>query len=378
MDNFPAVAILGPRQVGKTTLAKSLERNLPHESLYLDLENPLDVSALSAPMEFFRSHKHKTVIIDEIQRMPELFPVLRSAIDENRTNGRFLLLGSASSELLWMSNETLAGRLIYTELSPFTVNEIIEIADYRNHWFRGGYPVPFLMADDQLRREWFNSFLLGYVERDLPVLGLGSPPGEVRRILQMLAIRSGNLLNISQISKAMEISVTKLKSIIDYFERSFIVRRLYPWHYNLNKRLIKSPKIYIRDSGQLHHMLNIHSFEDVLRHPNLGYSWEGYIIEQICNNLDKRFDFYFYRTADGAECDLLLTRGMKVMACIEIKFTEYPKLSKGFTQVINDLGTKNNYLIIPNLKVPYRLGINILVTDLLNFLNLEEKLSDEA
>ena len=241
---FPAVAILGSRQVGKTTLVKEISALLEVESVYLDLENPVDRAALIHPLEFINALQNKTIIIDEIQRNPELFPILRSSIDLKRENGRFILLGSASRELLLMSNETLAGRIVYIELTPFFYDEINQIEDFREHWLRGGYPMAFIQPDIAIRKIWMKSFLSAYVERDLKMLGLGSSSNDVQRTLYMLSSVHGNLMNTNSLANSLGLNVMTVRNILSFFEKSFIIRLLQPWYSNIGKRLVKSPKVF--------------------------------------------------------------------------------------------------------------------------------------
>jgi len=361
VKHFPSVAILGSRQVGKTTLAKEITAQLDKESVYLDLENPADSAVLDHPLEFIQSVQNKTLVIDEIQRRPELFPVLRSAIDSNRINGRFILLGSASKDLLLMSNETLAGRIVYNELTPFFFREISSRSDFRGHWLRGGYPVAFSQDDDFIRKQWFKSFLSAYIERDLLMLGLGSSTNDVQRLLYMLSSVHGNLLNYSSLANSMGLSIMTVRNIISFFEKSFIVRILQPYYTNIGKRLVKTPKIYFRDSGIINSLLDLASYEDLLRHPMLGYLWEGYVIENIIDTLGDRYQYYFYRTADGTECDLLIFEGTTCKAVIDVKFSPAPKSTKSMTTTIQDLKPSHAFFIVPECKVAYSIAHNLLV-----------------
>lgn len=358
LEHFPAVAILGPRQAGKTTLVKEIRKQLNKESIYLDLENPADSGALEHPVEFLNSVSNKTVIIDEIQRQPELFPILRSIIDANRVNSRFILLGSASPQLLFLSNETLAGRIVYLELTPFEHTEIHQLSDFRNHWLRGGFPDPFLMQDQRIRKEWFKSFISAYIERDLRLLGLSTSPTNLQRLLQMISAIQGGMLNSSSLSNSLGISSPSVSNVISFFERSFIVRLLQPWYSNIGKRLVKSPKIYIRDSGIVNYLLNISDYENLLRHPLLGNLWEGYVIEDIINTLGDDYNYFFYRTADGTECDLLIFMGEDCLAAIDAKFTPNPQRTKSMTITIQDLHPKRAFYIVPECPAPYTIAEN--------------------
>ena len=361
VKNFPSVAILGSRQVGKTTLAKSISAQLDKESVYLDLENPLDRAVLDHPLEFIQSVQNKTVVIDEIQRRPELFPVLRSAIDSNRTNGRFILLGSASKDLLLMSNESLAGRIVYNELTPFFFKEISTLSDFRVHWLKGGYPDAFLQSDDFIRRQWFKSFLSAYLERDLLMLGLGSSSNDVQRLFYMLASVHGNLLNYSSLANSIGLNVMTVRNIVSFFEKSFIIRILQPYYTNLGKRLVKTPKVYFRDSGIINYLLGLNNYEDILRHPMLGFLWEGYVIENMIDALGDRYQYYFYRTADGTECDLLILEGTVCKAVIDVKFSPAPKNTKSMTTAIQDMKPIHAFFIVPECKIPYSIAQNLTV-----------------
>lgn len=362
LDFFPAVAVLGPRQAGKTTLVKEVRKSLKKESIYLDLENPADLGALEHPVEFLNSVSSKTVIIDEIQRKPDLFPALRSIIDTQRENGRFILLGSASPQLLFLSNETLAGRIIYLELTPFVHHEIAQLSDFRNHWLRGGFPDPFLFSDHNVRREWFKSFISAYVERDLKILGLSTSPSSLLRLLQMISATQGGLVNFRNLANSLGVSGPTISNAISFFERSFIVRLLQPWHSNIGKRLVKTPKIYIRDFGITNYLLNISDYEHLLRHPSLGNLWEGYVVEDIINTLGDEFTYYFYRTADGTECDLLLFKGEDCIAAIDAKFSSRPQRSRSMSITIQDLKPRNAFLVVPECPTPYKISENLIVT----------------
>ena len=356
LEHFPAIAILGPRQAGKTTLVKEIRSGIKKECIYLDLENPIDAGVLDHPLEFFNSVQNKTIIIDEIQRKPDLFPVLRSAIDNNRINGRFILLGSASTELLFMSNETLAGRVIYMELTPFSYSEIQHLSGFREHWMKGGFPIPFLMQDSAPRREWFKSFLLSYIERDLRLLGLNTSSSDVRRLFYMLTNIHGGLLNYNNLANSLGISSPTVKNAVSFFERSFIIRLLQPWYANVGKRLIKSPKFYFRDSGIINHMLGILSYEELLMYPMLGKLWEGYVIEDMISTLGDEYHYFFYRTADGTECDLVIYRNNRCIAAIDIKFAPKPRNTKSMTITMQDLKPQNSYFVIPDCPALYKMA----------------------
>lgn len=365
---FPVVGIIGPRQVGKTTLARQLMEKINKACIYLDLELPEDQSKLYEPQLYLEQHRDKCVILDEIQQLPQLFPVIRGLIDKHRVPGRFIVLGSASPALLRQSSETLAGRIAYKELTPFNFNEIAESFDMALHWFRGGFPEAFLSPSEEFYRNWIRNFVQTYLERDMPALGLAANPILTRKLWTMLAHFHGGIWNASSFAKALGITVPTVNRYVDFFEAAFIVNRLLPFHLNLKKRLIKAPKIYIRDSGLLHYLTGIANFENLQGNVLLGNSWEGYVIEQIKQFLPGEINAYYYRTHNGTESDLVLARGNKALACIEIKYTAAPKPSKGFQIAIEDLQTKVNFMVTPKSET-YPAGKNILVCSLLDFLN---------
>ncbi len=375
LKQFPSVAILGPRQVGKTTLARHLMHQIDKGCLYLDLELPADINRLSNPQMLFEENKDRCVIIDEIQRMPGLFPVIRAMIDRHRIPGRFIILGSASPGILRESSETLAGRISYTELSPFLLPEIESFADTKKLWILGGFPEPFLMKDEEMRHEWLLSFVRTYVERELPLLGLKTDPVLLNRLLSMLAYNQGQLLNLSKLSGALGVTIPTISRYMNYFEQSYFLKRLPPFYINLKKRLIKSPKVYIRDSGVLHHILGLLNFNDVMGHPVAGDSWEGFVIQQIISYFGSRFDYSFYRTQDGTECDLVISEGTVVLACIEIKLSDAPKITRSFTISIQDLNPRYAFMIIPDCDEPYLLKENIKVCSLSGFFNIFDELT---
>ena len=372
---FPAVAILGARQVGKTTLAKSLQTKLAGESLYLDMELESDLNRLEHPEIFFEQNRDKCVILDEVQRKPELFPILRGVIDKNRNPGRFILLGSANPHVLKLSSETLAGRISYLELTGLNILETAATIDQNTLWLRGGFPEPLLSEDRSFQKLWFESFLRTFVERDIPLLGLSLSPQLISRCLRMIAHSTGQVLNKSLFVKSLGIRNAVVSKIFDYFENTFIVRQLVPYYVNVKKRLVKSPKLYIRDTGLLHYLLNITDMNSILGHPALGHSWEAFVIEQIISVLNSSFGYYFYRTQDGAECDLVLTKSDRPFACVEVKFTSTPKSTKSLTTAIHDMASENNFVIIPDCSSPYPINSHLTVCSLYQFFELIQKLT---
>ena len=347
LSYFPAVAIVGPRQVGKTSLALAMSAALPKPTVYLDLENPNDLAKLENPSLFLEPLAEHTVILDEVQRKPDLFPVLRGIIDKHRVPGRFILLGSASPDLIRDSSESLAGRIAYHELMPISFDEISGRFDFRQHWFRGGFPESLLAPDDELSGAWRQNFIRTYLERDLPLLGLSADPVIIGRLWQMLAHLSGNLLNMETIAKSLGINGTTVRRYIDFMEAAYLVKRLTPFYANIKKRLVKSPKIYIRDTGILHQLLGIPSFIDLAGHPSVGASWETYIVEQLLATMPDTHELHFFRTHAGAEADVVISRAGKPEVLIEIKYSTAPKPSKGFFHVVEDLKPKRQFLICP-------------------------------
>lgn len=348
LNYLPVVAILGPRQVGKTTLVKGLMTKLEKPSVYLDLEYFADLEKLrAAPDLYFQEHQNEVVILDEIQRMPELFPLLRAMIDQNRQPGRFILLGSASPELLRQSSESLAGRIIYLEMQPLHYQEINNHISYQQHWLRGGFPDALLAPNDKATDFWFRGFVQTYIERDLPSLGLSASPQVMRNMLRMLTNVQGGMLNYTDLSDSLNLSQPTVKTYIDFLESAFLIRRLKPYFANLGKRLVKSPKLFFRDTGILHHLMGIQDMDGLQGNIGLGNSWEGYVIQQIIANLKSDVEPYFYRTKDKAELDLVLVQNTEVKATLEIKYGNSPSISKGNTLAINDLSAKLNLIVTP-------------------------------
>ena len=348
LDDYPAVALLGPRQVGKTTLAHEVAKNI--DSIYLDLESPADRAKLSEPELYLADHENKLVILDEIQRVPELFQCLRGLIDSGRRKGiksrRFLLLGSASMELLQQSGESLAGRIAYLELAPLDVSEV-ESNAHDQLWIRGGFPESLLRTDDGKSLTWRQNFIRTYLERDVPQLGPRIPAETLRRFWVMLAHTQGGLLNAASLARGLGLDGKTIARYLDLMVDLLLVRRLMPWHRNIGKRLAKSPKIYVRDSGIAHALLGLGSKEDVLGHPAVGPTWEGFVIENIINSAPANTVASFYRASGGAEIDLILTLPGRRPWAIEIKRSLEPKLNRGFHSACADVEPEAKYVIYP-------------------------------
>ena len=326
-----------------------IQKGRSPEPLLLDLELPADVFKLSEPELFLENHRDGLVIIDEIQRRPDLFPVLRALIDRQRRNGRFLILGSASPDLLKQSSESLAGRICYHELGPFALNEVVSSdVDATTLWLRGGYPLSLLSSTDASSMEWRNAFIKTYLERDIPQLGMRIPSVMLRRFWTMLAHVHGGIWNATQIAGSLGVSAPTVRHYLDVLADTFIIRQLTPYYANIGKRLVKSPKVFMRDSGILHALLGITSGETLLGHPSAGPSWEGWVIEQALAGLPGGLEAYFYRTSSGAEIDLLLVgRSIPEPIAIEIKRSSTPQLSRGFFEGFESLGCKKGFVVYP-------------------------------
>ena len=351
LRNHPSVVLLGPRQVGKTTLARVIADEL--DALYLDLQLPSDLLMLSDAERYFIEHEQRLVIIDEIHRYPNLFGILRSMIDTGRQRGlrnnRFLLLGSASMDLMHQSSESLAGRIAYLELTPFSVLEIDD--RYLDRlWVRGGFPDSFLAEDEELSLSWRREFIRTYLERDVLELGPRIPAETLRRLWTMLAHWQTGPLNISTLARNLEVSGVTVSRYIDLMVDLLLVRKLQPWHHNLRKRLIKAPKVYLRDSGVNHALLELENKKKIVSHPVVGASWEGFVIENILGNLNYLYQANYYRTAGGAEIDLLITKGGHKPWAIEIKRTTAPKPSKGFHFACQDIQPARKIIVCPTNK----------------------------
>ncbi|MEM8526679.1 MAG: ATP-binding protein [Bacteroidota bacterium] len=343
----PAAVIVGPRQVGKTSLTQAIRNQIGKPSVYLDLERPRDLAKLDDLEALLATYPNHLIILDEIQRQPSLFPELRSAIDRNRVAGRFILLGSASPELIRDSSETLAGRVAYLELATLSYQEIQDQLDFRTHWFRGGFPLSLLAVDDEISSRWRDDFIRTYLERDLPQLGLNAEAVLIRRLWTMLAHCNGQLVNKNTLSKSLGISTPSITRYLDFLEHAFLIRRLRPFYTNLGKRLVKSPKLYLRDTGILHELLSIYTPGDLLGHPSIGASWENYVIEQLFAIKPRWAELYFYRTHGGAEIDIVITKADIPQALIEIKYAVDPSLSRGFYSAVEDLKAEKKFIIAP-------------------------------
>jgi len=345
---FPVTGLLGARQVGKTTFAKELISLIDKECIYIDLEYPDDLAKLTEPSIFFKQNEGKCIIIDEVQRMPSLFPILRAVVDQKREAGRFILLGSASPDLIRDSSESLAGRIAYREIATLNLLEIESVNTQEYHWITGGFPEVFLSKKDKFKALWYQNFIQTYIEKDLPQLGLRVDSLLLRNFLMMLAHNNGNIWNASTIAKSLGVTSPTVQKYLSFLENSFMITVLPSFHINVKKRIVKAPKIYYRDTGILHYLHKTPSLEDLQGHPVIGSSWEAYVIEQIKQLVQNKYGMYFYRTHRGAECDLLLVDGTKVVYSIEIKYSSAPKVTKGHLISIEDVNAEQNFMITPN------------------------------
>jgi len=354
LELFPAVAILGPRQVGKTTLATELANALGEEALYLDLELPSDRAKLTEPELYLTLHENRLVILDEIHRVPGIFETLRGLVDQRRRKNKparhFLLLGSASMDLLQQSAESLAGRIAYQELAPLSVTEVEGTGDASMDrlWTRGGFPDSYLAPNDSDSFIWRTAFIQTYLERDVPALGPRIPAETLRRYWQMLAHNQGQMLNAAQLASGLGVSGHTVARYLDIMVDLLLVRRLQPWATNAPKRLVRTPKVYVRDSGLLHALLGIRNQEELLGHPVVGSSWEGLLIENILNVLPPTARSTFYRTSAGAEIDLVIEFSAKERWAIEVKRSlGSPAPSKGFYSGCADIKATRQIVLYP-------------------------------
>lgn len=366
LAQFPAVALLGPRQCGKSTLAKTLSSSTK-PFFYIDLERPSDQRKLTEAELYFASHRQDLLCLDEIQRMPNLFSTLRSEIDEQREAGRFLLLGSASESLLKQSAESLAGRIAYLELTPFLLSELPENIAFSTLWLRGGFPDSLLAISDAQSIEWRYQFIRTFLEQDLPQLGIKTSSAQLQRFWQMCAHHHGQLLNREKFAQSLGVSNNTVQHYLDILAQTFIMRCIPPFFENTKKRLIKSPKCYLRDTGLLHALLNIETQENLWGHTVFGSSWESFVIENVLGQLDQSWRYYFYRTADGNELDLILEKGEERYA-IECKASATPKVSRGFWIALKDLNISQAWIIAP-VNETYPIANNVTVVSLKQCIN---------
>jgi hypothetical protein len=366
LQNNPIVAILGPRQSGKTTLSRMVMTN--HESTYYDLENPVDLAALSAPM-LVLENTTGLVVLDEAQRKPELFEILRVLVDRPACKAKFLLLGSASPHLVQGVSETLAGRVSFVHISGFELRETGS-ENFRKLWHRGGFPRSFLAASDPASYQWRKDFIKTFLERDIPQLGISVPARTLQRFWTMLAHYHGNIWNASEFARSLGSTQKTATRYLDLLTDSYVIRQLPPWHENMKKRQVKSPKIYIRDCGILHALLSLTSEEQLQKHPKVGASWEGFVIEQILA-MSIFSDSFFWSTYAGAELDVLAFHHGRRLG-FEIKYSDAPRITKSMHIALRDLSLDRLYVIYPGSK-SYPLSAKVEVLSILDLGKLSDK-----
>lgn len=358
----PAVAILGARQVGKTTLSLQLVKQLGLPHIRLDLQDPEDVAVLADPKPFLLAHAHELVVIDEVQRMPELFPLLRSLIDRDRRPGRFLLLGSSSPAIVQAASESLAGRITYLDLFPFSLQEV-GAKRMDKLWLRGGYPDAFLADSDADAVAVVVDILRAFTERDLPALGLGADPASTGQLLRMLSAVHGNVLNMAMLGKSMGLSGPTIKTYLRFYEQAYMTFTLPSYHVNVRKRLTRAPKVYFTDSGVLHALASIRTADDLFTSPLRGHSWEGFVVQQIRAWLERRAELSYFRTQDGSELDLVITQGTKAKVAVEIKTTNAPALTNGNHLAFEAVNAAMRLVVTPSAR-EHSLGSGIVVCPL--------------
>lgn len=365
--------MLGARQIGKTTLAKLYAKKSRKQVLYLDLELESHFNRLQNDAEsYLIKNKDKLVIIDEVQRMPKLFALLRALVDLDRKPARFLLLGSSSPHLIKGVSESLAGRISYLDIGGINLPEAKKSRISQDTlWFKGGFPVALTLKNNAAVHTWYNNLIKSYTEKDMNELfGVEFSAVTIKNFWSMLAHNNGGVWNKETYARALGVTAPTVGRYVEYMEGAFLVTRLQPWFANTKKRLVKAPKIYIRDTGILHTLIKANDREDLFGHPAVGASWESFVIEQVRQLKHINLDLYFYRTHQGAEADLVIAKGMKPIACIEIKLSSAPQVSKGFYQTIEDLKTKRNYIVIPSGD-SYSIAENITVINIEEFILAE-------
>jgi hypothetical protein len=394
LSRFPAVVLIGPRQAGKTTLALDLVEGMAEDAVYLDLERPADLARLADPERYLAAHEGRLVVLDEVHRTPGLFQVLRGIIDRRRRvgirAGQFLLLGSASLDLLRQSSESLAGRMAIVELTPLLAEEVVSPdADVEQPdaaqpgsrrpepapraidrlWIRGGFPDSYLARDDAASIEWRQAFIRTYLERDVPALGPRIPAETLRRFWTMLAHGQGGLLNAARLAAGLGVSGQTVARYLDLMVDLLLVRRLQPWASNAGKRLVRSPKVYVRDSGVVHALLGLPTLDAVLGHPVVGGSWEGFVIENLLAAAPDGAQAWFYRTAAGAEIDLLIEMPAGERWAIEVKHASAPSASRGFRSGCDDVGATRRLVVYPG-EASFPLGGGVEAVGLLGAVRL--------
>lgn len=364
---FPVVSIIGPRQVGKTTLAKQIISESAKPTLYLDLEIQSDLYKLNDAELFLSKHSDYLIVIDEVQNKKELYPLIRGLVDQQRQPARFLLLGSASPELIRDSSESLAGRIAYHQLYPFDLTEIQDTFTETDLWIKGGFPEMLFNHKIDLSHRWMENFISTYLNRDLLQLGLNASPKIIRNLWTMMAHINGQLFNATNLGKSLGVSTPTVKRYVDFLEEAFLLKSLHPFYWNISKRLVKTPKIYLTDTGILHHLIGITDFISLSGNPLIGNSWESFVFNQVLALKSQYIDIFFYRTHQGAEVDLVFSKGLNVVATAEIKYTNSPQLTKGNFIAFEDLKAPMNFVITPSSD-DYLMKENVRVCSLKTFI----------
>lgn len=367
LSYFPVVGIVGSRQIGKTTISKKISSFIDKYCVYIDLESPEDLQKIAFAEGFFNERLDKCIIIDEIQIRPELFALLRPIIDKKREPARFVILGSASPTLIRNASESLTGRIAYIELGGLNLKEV-RSDEMNKLWFRGGYPDSFLSPTDNLSLIWLDNYIENYIKRELPQLGLNTSTENIRKFWRMIAHQNGSIWNTASYARAIKVDNKTIDHYRDFLEGAFLINVLEPFYHNIKKRMVKSPKVYIKDSGILHRLNRISDKENLYSTTLIGDSWEGFVIEQIKQIKNADVDIYFFRTQHGAEIDIVFAKSMTAIATAEIKFTNAPKTTKGLIESIKTLETENNYIITPSSD-DYLIKENVRVCSLNTFLN---------
>jgi uncharacterized protein len=367
---FPVIAIIGPRQCGKSSLVRYIHNSIP-DSVFLDLENDQDLNKISHdPALFFEQNSNKTIFLDEIQHAPEIFKTIRHISDKFKKNGWIYLTGSSSPQLLKQSSESLTGRIGFLELSPFLITEVANLAGFNifSHWLKGGFPRSYLLPESD-SFIWLSQYFRTFIERDIPLTGKNLSSETLKRLIQMLTQTHGNIVNWSKIGDCLGINYHTVQSYCDLLEKTFLIRVLKPYTANLKKRLIKSPKVYFRDSGIFHHLIKTFSFNDLMGHQYYGASWEGYALENVILSLPD-YEFSFYRSASGVEIDLIMEKGDRKIA-IEFKASRAPKTGKGYYETIRDLQINEAWIICP-IEENYQIKRDVNVSGLSYFLESQK------
>jgi uncharacterized protein len=374
LEHFDSIALMGPRQVGKTTLARQVAEQAGTDAKYLDLERPADRRLLDDAEAYFKAYARNFIVLDEIQRAPEIFQILRGQIDDRRrlggAGGKFLILGSASMDLLRQSSESLAGRISYLEMTPFNAREVESAHpdSLDRLWLQGGFPPSYVRNDAEQSLQWRRDFIQTYLERDLPQFGFNIDSEQIDHFLRMLANDQGELFNAERYARSLGVSGHTINRYLDMLEKLLLVRVLRPWSANGGKRLVKSPRPFIRDSGLLHALLDLRQPDDVRRHPVVGKSWEGFVIENLISATEGRARPYFYRSSGGAEADLVLEFAPGRCWAIEIKLSSAPTIDRGFHNAADDVNAVRRLVVYKgNMAFPMRGGIEAM--PLINAMN---------